>query len=471
MERRNFLKHAGLAGIGSTMVNNQLFASGDTSDSESIIEQQHNIPTKGVFEVIVCGGGPAGVAAAIEAGRSGAKTMLIESKGCLGGVWTSGLLTWILDYYFQPGLLREITEKLRKRGASCPIDTSTSSFSFEPEAMKLLLDELCTETGVTIRFHTQVCSTSVKNKRLTHVITESKSGREAWKANIFVDATGDGDLAAQAGCGFDLGDPANNKATQPFSLLGLVSGLNFEEVKEYTRWAGDKNSISKKKLLEAIQKGGFEPSYRLPTLFPITQNLFMIMANHEYGFSALNAEDVTKATLIARKEFWNTINALRNNGGIWKDVKIVSTAEQIGTREGRRIHGLYTVSAEDLIKGTHHQDAIAEVRFGVDVHSIQLDKDHNNVNYNQGIKSKPYTIPLRALIAKDVNGLLLAGRCISGDFIAHSSYRVTGPASTIGQAAGRVAAIAAIENKLPQEIEFNRFNLDNFKQAKSETNT
>jgi hypothetical protein len=464
MERRNFLKHAGLAGLGTALVNHQPLASVDSSESESLVEQQREIPLKGVFDVIVCGGGPAGVAAAIESGRSGAKTLLVEANGCLGGVWTSGLLTWILDFHSQPGLLREITEKLTKRGAKCPIDSTASSFSFEPEAMKLLLDELCIEAGVTIRFHTRVCNTLVIKKRLTHIVTESKSGREAWKANLFVDATGDGDLAAQAGCSFDLGDLDNNQAMQPFSLLGLVSGLKFDEVVDYTRWAGDKNSVSKKRLLEAIQKGGFEPSYRLPTLFPVTNNLFMIMANHEYGFSSLNADDVTKATLIARKEFWNTVDALRNNGGIWKDVRIVSTAEQIGTREGRRIHGLYTVSAEDLIKGTYHQDAIAEVRFGVDVHSIQLEKDHNNVNYNQGIKSKPYTIPLRALIAKDVNGLLLAGRCISGDFFAHSSYRVTGPASTIGQAAGRVAAISANENKLPQEIEFHRFNLEIIKQ-------
>jgi len=460
MERRNFLKHAGLAGIGTTLINNQLLASGDKSGIESVVEPQRDIPIKGVFDVVVCGGGPAGVAAAIESGRSGAKTMLVEANGCLGGVWTSGLLTWILDYHNQPGLLREITEKLTRRGAKCPVDTTSSSFSFDPEAMKLLLDELCLEAGVTIRFHTRVCSTQVRKKRLTHIVTESKSGREAWKANIFIDATGDGDLSAQAGCSYDLGDPENNHATQPFSLLGLVTGLNFEEVKEFTRWAGDKGSVSKKKLLEAIQKGGFEPSYRLPTLFPVSSNLFMIMANHEYGFSSFNADDVTKATLVGRKEFWQTVDALRNNGGIWKDVKIVTTAEQIGTREGRRIHGRYTVTADDLVKGIYHQDAVAEVRFGVDVHSIHLDKDNSNANYSQGIKSKPYTIPLRALIAKDVEGLLLAGRCLSGDFIAHSSYRVTGPATTIGQAAGRVAAISARENKLPQDIEFQRFNLE-----------
>jgi len=184
------------------------------------------------------------------------------------------------------------------------------------------------------------------------------------------------------------------------------------------------------------------------------------MANHEYGFSAINADDVTKATLIGRREIWKVVDALKSNGGIWKNIRLISSAEQIGTREGRRIHGLYTVSTEDLRKGIFHDDAIAEVRFGVDVHSVKKAEDSKTNSYNRGIKSKPYTIPLRALIAKDVDGLLLAGRCISGDFIAHSSYRVTGPVTTIGQAAGRTAAASVKMKKLPQNIDFRNFNFE-----------
>ena len=410
--------------------------------------------------MVVCGGGPAGVAAAIEAGRSGAKTLLIENNGCLGGVWTAGSLKWILDYHHQKGILKEITEELTRRGAECPIDTGTGSYAFDLESMKILLDELVLDAGVQIRFHTRVCNAMVENGRLTYIISESKSGREAWKANIFVDATGDGDLAAQAGCSFDFGDPKNNGTTQPFSLLGIITGVDFEDIKAYSRWVGDTGQVSKKNLLAAIQKGGFEPSYRKPSIHPISHNLFKIMANHEYGFSAIDADDVTEATLIGRRELHQVINALKNNGGIWKNIRLISSAEQIGTREGRRIHGLYTVSTEDLSKGIFHDDAIAEVRFGVDVHSVKKAEDSKTNSYSRGIRSKPYTIPLRALIAKDVDGLLLAGRCISGDFIAHSSYRVTGPVTTIGQAAGRVAAVSSKKKKLPQSIEFGEFGFD-----------
>lgn len=460
MKRRNFLKQSGAAGFATVLGVPGLSASDLSRQKDFILEKEHKVPIKGEFDVIICGGGPAGVAAAIEAGRSGAKTMLIENNGCLGGVWTSGSLTWILDYHHQKGILKEITEELTKRGAECPIDTGDGSFAFDLETMKYLLDEMAVEAGVRIRFHTRVCDTLVENGRLTHILTESKSGREAWKAKIFVDATGDGDLAAQAGCGFDFGDPENNSATQPFSLLGIITGVEFEDIKDFTRWVGDRGQISKRNLLKAIQKGGYEPSYRKPSIHPISHNLFKIMANHEYGFSAINADDVTKATLIGRREIWKVVDALKSNGGIWKNIRLVSSAEQIGTREGRRIHGLYTVSTEDLRKGIFHDDAIAEVRFGVDVHSVKKAEDSKTNSYNRGIKSKPYTIPLRALIAKDVDGLLLAGRCISGDYIAHSSYRVTGPVTTIGQAAGRTAAASAKMKKLPQNIDFRNFNFE-----------
>ena len=280
-----------------------------------------------------------GVAAAIEAGRLGAKTMLIENNGCLGGVWTSGSLTWILDYHHQKGILREITEELIKRGAKSPIDTGERAHSFDLESMKLLLDELCQDALVSLRFHTRVCNAFVEKGRLTHIITESKSGREAWKAAIYVDATGDGDLAAQAGCSFDFGDAAHNNATQPFSLLGIVTGIEFEEIKHCALSSLQPAIESKRNLLEVIEKGGFEPPYRQPSLHPISNNLFKLMCNHEYGFSAINADEVTKATIIGRLELWSVINALKKVGGPWKNIRLVSSAEQIGTREGRRIHG------------------------------------------------------------------------------------------------------------------------------------
>ena len=132
---------------------------------------------------------------------------------------------------------------------------------------------------------------------------------------------------------------------------------------------------------------------------------------------------------------------------------MLATAEQIGTREGRRIHGLYTITKDDLINGSGFDDAVCSVTAGVDVHSLaRPENKHSQGAYNEGIRSRGYDIPLRSLLAADVYGLMMAGRCISGDFFAHSSYRMTGNAVPMGEAAGRTAAVAAKRNILPQEV-------------------
>ena len=131
-------------------------------------------------------------------------------------------------------------------------------------------------------------------------------------------------------------------------------------------------------------------------------------------------------------------------------MRIVATPAQIGVREGRRLHGLYTISADDLREGRSQPDAVCKATFPIDVHSTNPRKEKGIEKV--GFRTKPYDIPLRALIAREVTGLMMAGRCISGDFLAHSSYRVTGNAAAMGAAAGAVAAEAAKTNRLPQEV-------------------
>jgi hypothetical protein len=292
--------------------------------------------------------------------------------------------------------------------------------------------------------------------RLTHVITESKSGREAFVGKVFVDCTGDGDLGALAGCGCDFGHPETGRA-QPMSLLALVTGIRADEVAAFFRdddrsdWAKPKDALRAE-----MERGGHSPSYAKPTFFRIRDDLFALMANHEYDGRGTSAKDVTQATLRARAELHALINGLRSLGGVWKNVRIVATGSQIGVREGRRLHGLYTVSTEDLRVGREHKDAVCQVTFPVDVHATDSRKEKGIEK--AGFRAKPYDIPVRALIARDVTGLMMAGRCISGDFFAHSSYRVTGNAVAMGEAAGKVAAVAAATKRLPQEV-----NMDEWK--------
>jgi flavin-dependent dehydrogenase len=193
-----------------------LRTSGTLSLSRNLFkERARDIPLAGRSEVLVCSGGPAGIAAALGAARSGAKVRLIELAGCLGGVWTAGLLTCILDGGNKTGIMKEL------------LDTFGGQV-YDPEQAKVVLEDKLTEAGVELRYHTMVTGAVCdENGRLTTVLTESKSGREAWTADCFVDCTGDGDLAAQAGCAFDVGKD-KSCSCQPMSMMALLTGLHPE---------------------------------------------------------------------------------------------------------------------------------------------------------------------------------------------------------------------------------------------------
>lgn len=420
----------------------------------SVVEPGRDVPVVSEADVVVCGAGPAGVCAALAAARRGARTQLVEVHGALGGIWTSGLLSYILDYTNKPGLMAEIVERAAKQGGRAVSQKGVPTCTFDPEILKVVLEELCAEAGVGIQLHTRICA-AVKDAsgRLTHVITESKSGREAVAGKIFVDCTGDGDVGARAGCGFDWGRPESG-ATQPMSLIALVTGIRAEEVQAYFREENEGSWAAPKDALKAeMIRGGQSPSYAKPSLFRLRDDLFILMSNQEYEVKGVDARDVTVATLRARKELHAQINGLRSLGGVWKDIRIVATPEQIGVREGRRLHGLYTISADDLREGRSQPDAVCKATFAVDVHSTNPAKEKGIES--AAFRAKPYDIPLRSLIAKDVTGLMMAGRCISGDFLAHSSYRVTGNAAAMGEAAGAVAAVAVQSGRLPQDVSLN----------------
>jgi hypothetical protein len=342
--------------------------------------------------------------------------------------------------------MREIIARLDRRGARIP--SEGEDFTYDPEEMKVLLEEMCLEANVTVMLHTHIVHAATDDaRRLSMAITESKSGRQAWSANVFIDTTGDGDLAARAGCRFELGRSGSGE-TQPMSLMVLLTGIDLENVAEFTM-----NGISespKHRLLEQMTLAGQPPSYSAPSLFHVRDQLFALMANHEYGASAIRAEEVSKATLQARKEVHRIVDALRALGGVWSKLRIVNTANHIGVREGRRILGRYLVTEQDLQDGVRHEDSVCRVRYGIDIHSTNPTQGKGFGD--DGKRSLPYDIPLNALIAADVDGLLMAGRCISGDFVAHSSYRVSGNAVAMGQAAGTAAAIAALTDTLPQSL-------------------
>ena len=436
--------------------------------SKNFLEASRQTPVSGTADVIVCGGGPAGIGAALTAARSGAKVILLEVNGCVGGVWTAGLLSWLFEMD-QPGISREITRELDKRGARKNICChSTDKYPYDVEAMKLLLEEWLTEAGVEVHLHTRVVAALVRDRKIDAVITESKSGREAYTAPCFIDTTGDGDLAARCGCGFDFGKP-DTGAVQPFTFMALMAVRDVEAIRPYIIHTDAAISHAgfiepTTKFRETIERVGIDPSYQASTLFHLRDNLVALMINHQYGASPIDERQVTKASMEGRAEVNRVVTALRATGGPWTDLLIVATPEQIGTREGRRIHGRYTVTADDLRIGKRHDDGICNVRYWIDVHSTDpkkgkgFENEEGNPN-KQAVEpgkekypTKPYDIPLRALLAKDLDNMMMAGRCISGDFLAHASYRPTGVAVALGQAAGATSALAAKRKVTPPDI-------------------
>lgn len=412
------------------------------ADHDAIVEPARETPVRDATDVLVAGGGPAGVCAALAAARTGASVRLIDTAGCLGGIWTAGLLSWILDVRNKPGLPQELTERMAARWGAWHGD----DFLTRPEVVKAVLETLCEEVGVHVRLHTRVVATRVEDNRITHVVTESKSGREAWQARAFVDTSGDGDLGALAGCRWDYAHPEHGRA-QPFSLIALVGGPKLDDIADCVRLESEARGLGKAKenLLAAMHAAGLDPSYASPFMAHLGHRLYLIMWNHAYDVCAFDADDVTAATRRTRAELHRLVDGLRDADPRWRDLHLVATADQIGTREGRRIVGRYQVTADDVRRGAHWDDGVCTVRFGFDVHAT--DPTRGKGYDAAGGGAQPYQIPARALMAADRSNLFLAGRCLSGDFLAHSSYRVTGNATATGEAAGRLAATAARESR------------------------
>jgi hypothetical protein len=357
-------------------------------------------PIAGRYDVIVAGAGPAGVPAAIAAARNGAKVL----------------------------------------------------FTYDVESMKLILEQFCSEHGIDVMLHTRVVAAQVDDsRRLRSIVTESKSGREAWLAHSFIDCTGDGDLGALAGNSFAMGSEENG-AIQPMTFMGLMAVPDLAAIEECVSFYGGAydHLRTQKRFSAYLDALGVETSYGHPTLFQVRENLLALMVNHEYGVDATDARSVTKATFRGRAEVNHVVDALGASQTPFAGSMLVSSAEHIGVREGRRLGGHYKVTIDDLMSGRRHDDAVCRVRFNVDVHSSDPEKDKGLVTR----KVIPYDIPLRALVAKDVDGLLMAGRCISGDWLSFASYRVTGEAVSMGEAAGAAAALAAKQEALPHELDW-----------------
>ena len=423
----------------------------------SFQEPAREVPVVEQTDVLIAGAGPAGIMAAVAAARQGVRVRLIEAQGALGGIWTTGCLPHIIELKRQ-GLPAELAERLTTAGAGARgrhslnrvvKDDASCRRDFDPETFKVVLDRMAGEAGVAVRLYTRV-SAAYRDAagRLETLVTDSKSGREAWQARVFVDCTGDGDLGAQAGCSFDIGHPESG-GCQPMSMMAILAGGGRSGQPPFNirEWGRNKDWLQAE-----IRRGGHDPSYSRPTMFLVRDGVIIMMANHQYGYRQPDAQKLTDATIAGRAENLAIVEALRGLGGQWAGLELMTQSAQIGVRESRRIRGLYRVDRDDLVRGARFDDAICRVAFCVDIHALDPAR-HKGIEA-AAVTVEPYDIPLRSLIAAEAPNLMMAGRCISGDFYAHASYRVTGDAAAMGEAAGVAAAQAVRQSVDPGELDF-----------------
>lgn len=405
--------------------------------SSSILEPAHRVQIARETDVLVCGGGPAGIAAAFTAARAGARVLLLERHPFLGGVWTAGALTIIIDSEHKDGLNRELRHRLEQRSDVVYCKQWPDWPVYGVEAMKTLLDEMIDETGTEVQFYTSVAAVAREGRRVTGVFTESKSGREFIPAKVVIDTTGDGDVAAQAGCAFEHGRPTDGKV-QPMTLYGRIGGYKG-------------GVVHIQPLLDIARRAGVNPSYGDVTLFPQPgqPGVFMLMATHLYG-SGIDVRNLTRAELKGRQEIRQLVELYRKHAGPdWQDVYLIDTGPFLGIRESRRIIGRHYLTVEELKAGKKFEDGICHVRFIADIH-------HPDPSEGSGLTHvhfPSYDIPYDCIVARDVDNLLMAGRCISGDHIAFASYRVTGNSVALGEAAGLAAAMSVESGVDPNAID------------------
>lgn len=404
---------------------------------EMLTEAPRRTPVVRNVDVVVCGAGPAGTAAALAASREGASVLLIERHGMLGGMWTASLMNPLFQFR-QGWILDDIIAELKGRNAWMAWNPwkGRGERCFDPEVLKTVLEQMMHRAGVEFWYHSQVVDPIVEGAAVRGVLVESKSGREAIIAKSVVDCTGDGDVAARAGVPFTKGRPVDG-ICQPMTLMFELAGLGEYEQTSSTHLF--------ERMTEAIEQHdlGVELPWGpgrsgTPWVIHIPRSrCAVVQATHVYRFDATDTRDLTRATVKARRQAWQLLRVLRHVPGL-ENASLTQTGPSIGVRETRHLAGGYHLTHEDLESGRRFEDGVVSCTFGCDIHEIYPGDKHR---FRCDVQR--YEIPYRCMTPSGLDGLLFAGRCISGSHEAHASYRVTGTCFGMGQAAGLAAAEAA----------------------------
>lgn len=431
------------------------------------------------YDVVVVGGGPGGIPAAIAAARQGAKVLLVERNGFLGGNMTIGLpLLAYLDKdgnQVIKGIAQEFIDRLTELGACsphhwCPMHDSVTIY--DDEVFKVVALDMCIKAGVEILLYTQVIDTNVENGELKSVTLFGKGRKMEAEAKIFIDATGDGDVGYMAGARFEKG-PGNNGKLQPPTLMCTIDGVDvdrvithLEEHPEETvladtieRYPGYDGSyyrnlnpnqhamVAFRKLFSELREKGVLPVDRdtLISISTLTPGRVNLNCTRHKGIDGSDVKDLTKATIDGHFQNLKLIEVLREYIPGFENARLVRFYPFLGVRETRRFAGIDTLTEDDLMNGVIDETTIGLGSYIIDIHD----------GAGAGTickKVMPYGIPYGATVSADISNLMFAGRCGSMDSVAMSSLRVMPPLMAMGQGAGVGAALAVKKGVKPGEI-------------------
>jgi hypothetical protein len=442
----------------------------DNTNNRFYSEPARQVPIFAEVDVLVVGGGPSGVAAAVGAARAGARTMLVEQSGALGGMWTSGLVITLAGYnsWLMPDRVRCVAGVggdwvARAEAIGGAQNHDGFALSTDPEKMKLVADQMLQEAGVDFLLHVLATYPIVEDGTVQGCVIETVEGRFAIRAAVTVDCTGNGDVVSRSGTDWIKGE-----TLQPMTMsmrignvhpveeidhlaprripIGPRGGLLAEPaLSEYASVRADV-PIDIPAMREARRRGEL-PVFGGPWFGGLDKDVVWVNTTRIVG-DATNIRDLTRAEVQGRHESFALFDYFRSHIDGFSEGRLLQTSPQIGIRETRRLNGNYTLTGDDIRGGVEFEDSIAIGCWPIDIHPVDGD-----VGSHTMYVPDPFGIPYRTLVPATTDGLLAAGRCISVDREALGSVRVGAPCTATGHAAGVAAALSALGGVRPRDLD------------------
>ncbi len=448
MKRRSFLaKSIWITGsLGTAFQIKGDMISNVYEDPRVIEEPSRSIPIYTTTDIVVCGGGPAGFIAAIAAARTGAKVLLIEKYGFLGGMATAGMVGPLSKFNLNgerivDGIPGEFIREMHKINGAI-IDLPSGNIPYDVEAYKITAQRLVITAGVEILLHAKVSGVLGTKKgglqRLTHVLVETQSGRVAIAARQFIDCTGTGDLATHASLICQPRIQGNFGSPQPMSLYFRLGGVNTDQLTLLMAHDGVKyaNPELREILQEEVAAGRLRNFGGPWTVHGSTIRPGEVSVNvTRIGGDATDPKVFSKAEITLREEIYTIINIFRHRHPAFVQCYLIETAAQVGIRETRSIDGLYTMTVEDLLEPCDFPDTIAKGGHPIDIHQS------GNSQQDARFITRPYSIPYRSIVPKNSENIMVAGAILSASKEAFGSIRVQAQCMAMGQAAGTASAL------------------------------